>query len=125
MLARATFLCWRGPPCCAGAGPISPHSAVLAKVEVRKASKMQLRAMFLRFFPGRDREADEFMRLLPADELSMAQLQGFLLEYKVSAGAALDAVPKLLQQAKPVPVENMTVWEHLARVGLQKVRPHL
>jgi ATP-dependent Zn protease len=55
------------------------------RVELKKASKGQMERLFLRFFPDAELEAKEFALKLPTNEISMAQLQGHLLEHKTSA----------------------------------------
>lgn len=89
------------------------------RVELKKASEMQMESLFLRFFPGDEKRAAEFSRKLPKFELSMAQLQGHLVENRDSAQNALNRIPKLLQATKPQPIERMTVYDHLRRVGLE------
>lgn len=95
------------------------------KIELKKASRTQMRRLFLRFFAGEEALADRFAAQLPEYEISMAQLQGHLLEYRTSAEAAVDAVPTLLRQTKPQQVKRMTVYEHLRRVGLERLTPLL
>lgn len=90
------------------------------KVEIKRASRKQMRLMFTRFFPGEEHLAECFAARLPEEEISMAQLQGHLLECKRSAQEAIDQIPKLLQNAKPVRLDRMTVFEHLRRVGLEQ-----
>ena len=56
------------------------------KVEMKRASRNQMKRLFLRFFPlSNAKEADSFAIKLPEYELSMAQLQGHLLEYRHSS----------------------------------------
>jgi len=57
------------------------------QLEVKRASKLQLERMFLRFFPNDMKNALQFKTKLPPDELSMAQVQGHLLEFSASAGS--------------------------------------
>ena len=52
------------------------------KIEVRLASKNQMRTLFLRFFPDDTARADQFADSLPSDQISMATLQGHLLAYR-------------------------------------------
>ncbi|GAB5359569.1 hypothetical protein AAMO2058_000554700 [Amorphochlora amoebiformis] len=89
------------------------------RVELKKASSMQMREIFLRFFPEDYKMADEFARKLPKFELSMAQLQGHLLEHRSNARLAVERVPKLLQSTKPQATDRMSVYDHLRRVGLE------
>ena len=60
------------------------------KVMVDKASSEQLVAMFLRFFPHNTGEAHRFASRLPARALSLAQIQGHLLEHRTSAENAVE-----------------------------------
>ncbi|CAM9089949.1 unnamed protein product, partial [Ectocarpus fasciculatus] len=55
------------------------------KFEVKHASKQQMERMFLRFYPGETALAEEFAKRLPANELSMAALQGHFLNDSQSA----------------------------------------
>ena len=58
------------------------------QLQVRKASKLQLEKMFLRRGEGQS------FRQLPADELSMVQLQGhFLKKYFISADECVNNAP--------------------------------
>lgn len=76
------------------------------KLEVGWATPSQMRSMFLRFFPGAQSEADEFVaRIQRACEsrrsrgeradLSMAELQGFFLVHKHSMHTALESVHQI------------------------------
>jgi hypothetical protein len=93
------------------------------KVMVCNASRDQLAAMFLRFFPGRDDDARRFAGRLPAGELSMAQIQGHLVEHKDSPEAAIEATLQLLQSARPKIEPAVSVWHHLRRLGLERYAP--
>jgi len=93
------------------------------RVELKKASKGQMERLFLRFFPDAELEAKEFALKLPTNEISMAQLQGHLLEHKTSAQLCIDSIPKLLQRSKPQIQDTLSTWEHLRRVGLQDFAP--
>merc|ERR550514_1862149 len=84
------------------------------KVEVRRASRAQARRLFTRFFPDEPEEhAVSFAESLPEYELSMAALQGHLLEHKTDAAGALAHVPKLLRADAPLHVDRMPVYNHL------------
>jgi len=90
------------------------------KVELRKASHKQATQLFDRFYPKDDR-AWMFASALPEFEISMAQLQGYLLEHKKDPDSALAHLPRLLEVSKPpVAVDRMTIYEHLRRVGLER-----
>lgn len=92
------------------------------KAELRKASKDQMVKLFNRFFPSSPPKlSKEFSRCLPEYELSMAQLQGHLMKYRSGAGAreALSNVSELISNSAPQAEKNMTVYEHLKRVGLE------
>jgi hypothetical protein len=95
------------------------------KVELKRASRDMASRLFQRFFPDSD-GADTFASRLPEYEMSMAQLQGYLLEYKGNGGgadAAVQNVPRLLRMYKPQSVDRQTVYEHLHRVGLDLWAP--
>merc|ERR1719453_2085314 len=90
------------------------------KVEVRRASRVQAARLYSRFYekaPPEDAEA--FASALPEYEISMAQLQGYLLEHKTDPHGALEHVPRLLRSTKPRSVDSMRVYDHLRRVGLE------
>ena len=93
------------------------------QLEVRRASKMQLKHMFLRFFPGETAKADVFKAKLPADELSMAQVQGHLLEFSESSDDCITNIPNLLKRAKPTTSVYQSTYSHLRRVGLERYAP--
>ena len=90
------------------------------KVMVCNASREQMVSMFLRFFPGREDEARRFAGRLPPGELSMAQIQGHLLEHKGSPEGAAESTLSLLQSARPKIDPPMSVWQHLRRLGLEQ-----
>ena len=90
------------------------------KVMICNASRDQMAAMFLRFFPGRDADARRFAGRLPPGELSMALIQGHLVEHKASAEEAIQSTMRLLQTAKPSIQPAMPVWAHLRRLGLER-----
>jgi len=90
------------------------------KLEVRRASRPQARRLYLRFFPEAPaKAADAFAAALPEFELSMAALQGYLLEHKTDPTGALAHTARLLRTTKPLAVDRMTIFEHLRRVGLE------
>eukprot|EP01012_Entosiphon_sulcatum_P045300 TRINITY_DN6038_c0_g1_i1.p1 TRINITY_DN6038_c0_g1~~TRINITY_DN6038_c0_g1_i1.p1 ORF type:complete len:878 (-),score=148.80 TRINITY_DN6038_c0_g1_i1:8-2620(-) len=93
------------------------------KIELRRASRTQMQRLFLRFFPGEDGLALEFSSRLPEFEISMAQLQGHLLECKEDATLAIENVSKLLQATKPIESGPVSIFDHLRRVGLQHLAP--
>merc|ERR1711871_361059 len=90
------------------------------KVELGLATKQQMQSLFLRFFPAETTKAVDFAASLPEGELSMAQLQGHLLQHKDSGQEALSTVPSLLEDAKPSQITaDISIYEHLRRVGLE------
>lgn len=93
------------------------------KVELKRASRSQMRNLFLRFFECESARADEFAAKLPEFELSMAQLQGHLLANRDSSADAVANVPRLLRASKPQQVQKLTVHDHLRRVGLERLAP--
>jgi chaperone BCS1 len=50
------------------------------QLQLKLASKNQMERMFLRFYPGETELAKAFAASLPANELSMAALQGYFLK---------------------------------------------
>merc|ERR1711871_501255 len=94
------------------------------KRELGLATKQQMQSLFLRFFPGDANGADAFAARLPEGELSMAQLQGHLLQHKDDPLETVRAIPALLESAKPAKVaREMPVYDHLRRVGLEYYAP--
>mmetsp|Transcript_2968 Transcript_2968/g.8785 ORF Transcript_2968/g.8785 Transcript_2968/m.8785 type:complete len:915 (+) Transcript_2968:45-2789(+) len=96
------------------------------KVELRRASHKQAALLFERFYPEAKAHAPVFANALPEFELSMAQLQGFLLEHKKDPDGALAHLPRLLLVSKPpVHVNRTSIYDHLRRVGLERFAPTL
>lgn len=60
------------------------------QLQLKLASKNQMERMFLRFYPGEETLAKVFAASLPANELSMAALQGYFLKCSESAQACVD-----------------------------------
>lgn len=89
-------------------------------LQLTKASKLQLERMFLRFFPGSVDLATQFKNRLPADELSMAQLQGHFLEYSLDAEQCVENIPKLLDRSRPKTIVEASAFDYLNRVGLER-----
>lgn len=91
------------------------------QVEVKRASRTQASGLYKRFYPDAPHaDAQRFASSLPAYELSMATLQGYLLEHKSDPSGALTHVSKLLTAAcKPKSVDTLPILEHLRRVGLE------
>ena len=67
------------------------------KVMFRNASRAQLHDMFLRIFPGHPEEAHRFADSLPEWKLSLAQVQGHLVQNRKSVERALDTEAFLSQ----------------------------
>lgn len=88
------------------------------KVEVKKASKHQLEKMFLRFFPNDAEKAILFKSKLPADEFSMAEIQGHMLEYGHSADSCVEYCSKLLDRKKTLS-QTESIYDYLRRAGLE------
>jgi chaperone BCS1 len=65
------------------------------KLEVRNASREQLVAMFTRFFPEREADAQIYAGLIPENIISMAQIQNHLLEHKNSPEKAIETAVQL------------------------------
>ena len=97
--------------------------------------------IFLRFFPeanqkgkGNGSQAKVFAANLPEFEISMAQLQGFLMKHRKSPADALENLGELLRlegnetdesvdDISLNPFERMTVREHFHRLGLESLAP--
>jgi energy-coupling factor transporter ATP-binding protein EcfA2 len=91
------------------------------KLEVKLASKQQIERMFLRFYPGETELARQFVARLPANELSMAALQGHFLNDSLSAQECVDRTPELLQSIKhQFKDTSKTIYDHLCRLGLER-----
>lgn len=95
------------------------------KVELKKASKVQMEMMFLRFYPEEAALAQQFASRLPSNELSMATLQGHFLKSGQTAQECISRIPDLLQSSRPKKVKSTSIYEHLNRVGLQAYAPVL
>lgn len=91
------------------------------KFEVKHASKQQMEKMFLRFYPGETVLASEFAAKLPANELSMASLQGHFLNDRLSPQEAVEKTSDLLQSVKGHNRKKVgTVADCLFRLGLER-----
>lgn len=90
------------------------------QIEVTNANKDMATRLFLRFFPQEAELAEEFGRLVPGGELSMAKLQGHLLKYKDSALSAVHEVHELLVTSSTLRLDDKTVWEYLRNVCLER-----
>jgi hypothetical protein len=95
------------------------------KVELKHASRQQILQMFLRFFPGENRLGEVFASRLPANELSMAALQGHFLETHQTAQSCVDNIPALLLTTRPEVAIQESLHCHLRRVGLEQYTPVL
>ena len=95
------------------------------KVELKKASRDMAKRLFVNFFPQEKTEvAVEFAEQLPENELSMAQLQGYLLEYKTNAALALRNVPRLLRTVSGVDVHESRASRAEKRLGAWQTTDH-
>jgi chaperone BCS1 len=65
------------------------------KLEVCNASRDQLEAMFVRFFPGREADARLYASRIPENEISMAQVQNHLVANKNSSENAIETAALL------------------------------
>jgi hypothetical protein len=64
--------------------------------------------------------AVEFASKIPANEVSMAALQGHFVRDTQTALECVARIPELLQVTKPTLVETRGIYEHLHRIGLEK-----
>jgi chaperone BCS1 len=78
------------------------------KLEVRNASRSQLAAMFVRFFPGRDAEAGSFADQIPEYRVSMAEIQNHLLQHKDSPEKALETLNQMNVNLSQITCTNQT-----------------
>jgi chaperone BCS1 len=78
------------------------------KLEVRNASRSQLAAMFVRFFPGRDAEAGSFADQIPEYRVSMAEIQNHLLQHKDSPEKALETLDQMNVHLSQITCTNQT-----------------
>jgi len=95
------------------------------QLQLKLASKNQMERMFLRFYPGEEELARQFAASLPANELSMAALQGYFLKCTDSAQSCVDQTGDLLQSSRPSAPTTKSIYDHLKRVGLEKYAPML
>jgi DNA polymerase III delta prime subunit len=98
------------------------------------ASKGQMKNLFIRFYTeeldheeARDLESigEKFASMLPAGELSMAKLSGYLLQHdKIEDALSTKNIQSLLHigQEKQI-VQNVRIYDHLHRVGLGQFAP--
>lgn len=91
------------------------------KFEVKNASKQQMERMFLRFYPGEDALATQFASRLPANELSMATLQGHFLNDAQLAEESLERISELVLSVKSTDKRMRGgVADCLFRVGIER-----
>jgi len=90
------------------------------QLQLKLASKNQMERMFLRFYPGETSLARQFASSLPANELSMATLQGYFLKCTDSAQRCVDQTSDLLQSSRPSAPTTKSIYDHLKRVGLER-----
>lgn len=94
------------------------------KLEVKLATKMQIERMFLRFYPNETELMHQFVSQIPANELSMASLQGHFLNDSQSAQECVERVSDLLQSIKhQYQTSNKTIYDHLHRLHLERYAP--
>jgi chaperone BCS1 len=67
------------------------------RIKLSNASRAQIAALFIKFFPGEDELAKRFAAALPEDELSMAQLQAHLFLHRKSAESAVEYASEFYQ----------------------------
>jgi mitochondrial chaperone BCS1 len=82
------------------AGRLDPALVRPGRVDINKyvghATADQSRRMFLRFYPGREDLADQFVKELQGMTVSTAQLQGHFVIYKDDPVQALENVKRAL-----------------------------
>ena len=87
-------------------------------LELCNATFTMIKQLFLKFYPGELKLADEFAKALPEGKLSMAKLQGHFLKYRHDPQQALDLYAELVKDNRSV--AEMTVAEWLDRLNLSK-----
>ena len=91
------------------------------------ASHSQMKRLFLKFYGADADGADEFAKLFPERELSMAKLSGYLLQHYADPLAALSKgnAQQLISTGEDESkvFEKIRIWDHLNRVGLAFLAP--
>lgn len=91
-------------------------------VKLDNASEKQIRGLFQRFFPQAPPEAvDAFARQIPVGKISMAKLQGHLLQHREDYARCVERCPDLLRD-ETSSTRGMTVDEWLHRLNLLELR---
>lgn len=69
-------------------------------IYVGLASRMQIHAMFLRFFPDEKDKAEQFATISDGEGLSMAELQGYFMFFKERPDAAVAQIANFLKSRR-------------------------
>ena len=93
-------------------------------VRLNHASEIQIKGLFERFFPNEKERSQEFANQLPVFKLSMAKLQGHLLQYRDSSDDCIVHASELLAEDKDVATKEMTIDEWLHRLNLLHLKSH-
>lgn len=91
------------------------------QIELKNATSSMVERLFLKFFPGEEKKATEFSRLIPESKISMAKLQGHFLKYRNNVDTVLDHYKETLTEEQQL--SEMTVVEWLDRQNLQRYVP--
>jgi chaperone BCS1 len=68
------------------------------QIELKNATFSMVERLFLKFFPGEEKKASEFSKLIPESKISMAKLQGHFLKYRNDVNKVLDHYKETLTQ---------------------------
>eukprot|EP00615_Pteridomonas_danica_P004155 CAMPEP_0114350614 /NCGR_PEP_ID=MMETSP0101-20121206/16506_1 /TAXON_ID=38822 ORGANISM="Pteridomonas danica, Strain PT" /NCGR_SAMPLE_ID=MMETSP0101 /ASSEMBLY_ACC=CAM_ASM_000211 /LENGTH=804 /DNA_ID=CAMNT_0001489959 /DNA_START=620 /DNA_END=3034 /DNA_ORIENTATION=+ len=98
------------------------------KAELTNASKDQAKQLFIRFFPHVTNTELPliFMSKIPEYEVSMAALQGHLLQYRDHPEEAIIHVHEILKShqssslTSTASLDHLSIFDHLRRVGLER-----
>lgn len=91
-------------------------------VLLNNASEKQIKEMFLRFFPGAENEAEEFIKNVPVGKVSMAKLQGHLLQFRDDTKKCVEKA-FLISKVDDSANKSMSIDEWLHRLNLLQLQP--
>ena len=68
------------------------------QIELKNATMNMVERLFLKFFPGEEKKANEFAKQIPESKISMAKLQGHFLKYRNDVNKVLEHYKETLTQ---------------------------
>lgn len=68
------------------------------QIELKNATMSMVERLFLKFFPGEEKKANEFAKKIPESKISMAKLQGHFLKYRNDVNQVLAHLKETLTQ---------------------------